>query len=164
MSGEGVDLSGFDSKPGEGTDLVLVSHQLHEFLSGVLPRLTESMVEALLDAMHAQGIGTTDVPQLEYDESYSLKDEMTMMLVAVRAMRNEILDGDRLRKNVGVKDLKEFLTSSSSITSTLMKNHEKLMSMERHRAIEQATIETLKEIGGDEVVDRFLALMGAKLS
>ena len=164
MASEGVDLSGFDSKPGEGTDLVLVSHQLHEFLSGVLPRLTESMVEALLDAMHAQGIGTTDVPQLEYDESYSLKDEMTMMLVAVRAMRNEILDGDRLRKNVGVKDLKEFLTSSSSITSTLMKNHEKLMSMERHRAIEQATIETLKEIGGDEAVDRFLALMEAKLA
>ena len=164
MSGEGVDLSGFDSKPGDVTDLALISHQLHEFLSGVLPRLTESMVEALLDAMHAQGIGTTDVPQLEYDESYSLKDEMTMMLVAVRAMRNEILDGDRLRKNVGVKDLKEFLTSSSSITSTLMKNHEKLMSMERHRAIEQATIETLKEIGGDEAVDRFLALMEAKLA
>ena len=163
MEIKGVDLSGFDSKPGDVTDLAAVSHHLHEFLSGTLPRLTESMVEALLDAMHAQGIGTTDVPQLEYDETYSLKDEMTMLLVAVRAMRNEILDGDRLRKNVGVKDLKEFLGSSSTIMSTLMKNHEKLMSMERHRAIEQATIETLKEIGGDEVVDRFLALMEDKL-
>ena len=164
MGSEGVDLSGFDNRPGDVADLARVSHHLHEFLSGTLPQLTESMVEALLDAMHALGIGTTDIPELEYDESYSLKDEMTMMLVAVRAMRNEILDGDRLRKNVGVKDLKEFLTSSSSITSTLMKNHEKLMSMERHRAIEQATIETLKEIGGEEVVDRFLALMGSKLA
>ena len=160
-------LSAFDvrSDMEEAPRLTRISVALHEFLDDTLPQLTQSMRDTLVDRMREHGMASSSegVTEFEYDENYSLKDEMATMIVAVKAMRGEIFDGNRLRNGVGLKDVKEFVTASNSIMSTLMKSHEKLMSMERHRSIEQATVEVLKEIGGSEVVDRFVTLMESKL-
>ena len=40
-----------------------------------------------------------------------------------------------------------------------MKHHEKLLSMDRQRALEAATISVLKELGDETMIDKFFELM-----
>jgi hypothetical protein len=161
------DLSGFDvSRAGRGSDseLALLMAQLETFLSATLPNLPEHLLPRLVDALNGRGALESSGEAVDYDAAYDMRNEMEMMLSTCRAMRNHVLDGDRVRDGIAFRDLKDFMTSVSSMMSTMMKNHEKLMTMDRHRAVEQATIQVLKEIGGEDTIDRFILLMEDKLS
>lgn len=163
----GTDLSGFDAGRGgvsAGSELATFMAQLETFKTSVLPNLPDNMLSGLVDALYRRGALEEVDGNVEYDESYDMKGEMTMMISACRAMRNHVLDGDRVRDGIAFRDLKDFMSSVSSMMSSMMKNHEKLMSMDRHRAIEQATIQVLKELGGEDVTTRFISLMEANLT
>ena len=61
-------------------------------------------------------------------------------------MRRQIMIGNNIREGLNPREVREAVAASSSLLSTLLKVHEKVMSFERQRAIENAVIETVREL------------------
>lgn len=100
---------------------------------------------------------------VEYGASFDIKEEVQMQIMAVRAMRNAVMPNGRVRPGLASREMKEVVTASSTLLNTLMKTHDKIMSLERQRAIEEAvttSIQTLPE----EQKKQFLATLAENLS
>lgn len=100
---------------------------------------------------------------VEYGASFDIKEEVQMQIMAVRAMRNAVMPNGRVRPGLASREVKEVVTASSTLLNTLMKTHDKIMSLERQRAIEEAvttSIQTLPE----EQKKQFLATLAENLS
>ena len=59
--------------------------------------------------------------------------------------------------------MKEVVTSTTSLMTLLMKAHDKLMTFDRMRAIEQSTVDILRQMGGEEIVENFVKMMEERL-
>jgi hypothetical protein len=148
-----------------------IAVSLTEFINVTLPRLSDKQLEHLVSVL--SGYRMLDVvcqsclQQQEdgviYDETFDLKTEIAAQIQAVRALRSQVMDGNRVRQGVTARDMKDTVATTTSLISTLMKYHEDMMSLDRRRAMEQATIAVLQELGGDAVVDRFTALLEERL-
>jgi len=78
-------------------------------------------------------------------------------------MQNSVMENGRIRTGITPKEMREVVQSTTSLMSLLMKAHEKLLSLDRVRAIEQATISVLRELGDDAMVERFVAALEQEL-
>ena len=61
------------------------------------------------------------------------------------------------------REVKEVVTASNTLLQTLMKTHSKVLSYDRQRAIEEATVETMKALP-DEERATFFSLLEANLA
>ncbi len=100
---------------------------------------------------------------VKYGADFDLKEEVQAQIQAVRAMRNAIMPGGIVRQGTPAREIKEVVTASSTLLTTLMKMHEKVMSFDRSRAIEEAVTETMKTLP-DEKQKMFFSLLEENLS
>ena len=100
---------------------------------------------------------------VDYGPEFDMGKEVEMQILAVRAMRNSIMPGGIVRPGTPAREVKEVVTASSTLLTTLLKTHEKIMSYDRQRAIEEATVEVIKTLP-DEQRDQFFKLLEESLS
>lgn len=99
----------------------------------------------------------------EYGAAFSLADEVNAQIRMVRALRATILDEDgAIIQGSSARDAKEVISSSSTLLTSLMKFHEKIINQDRMRLIEQATIEAIKTLP-DEQQEKFFSYLSEKL-
>jgi len=160
---------GFDAKapvaqePDPEVRSIEIEYQ--RFKYNVLPRLPLDFLRDVTRAT-AQALRDRDPTASEnqdspiYGAGYDIKSEVDGMIRAVRAMQGSVLTPfGEIREGVGAKDVKEVVTATASLMSMLMKAHEKLLSLDRARLLEQTTISALRKIGGEEVVEAFVKEM-----
>ncbi|WP_422451867.1 hypothetical protein [Endozoicomonas sp. ALC066] len=132
-------------------------------------RFTDSQITRLSQAIRFRVESDLPAPEQdnEYGAGFSLAQEINMQLKAVRALRSSVMyDSGRPKEDVDPRDLKDAITAANSMIGTLMKQHEKVMSMERNRAVESATVEALQELKeehGMDAVETYLSILERKL-
>lgn len=159
-----MSLGDFDTtvdKPSEPTKLEL---EFERFYHNTMPHITEEQARKLITRIGNLELVTVDFNKVEYGANYDIREEIQSLISAVRAMRGTVMeDNGQIKAGVSAKDLKETITSMTSLMNLLMKSHKEVMTFDRHRALEQATIDTLKEMGGEEIVTSFVENMTARL-
>ena len=83
-------------------------------------------------------------------------------IVAVQNLRQHVFPNGHLREGCNIREAKEVLTTCNVMCKTLMDNHERIMSMERMRAVEAATVDILIEIE-DGLKEQFLERLRVRL-
>lgn len=78
-----------------------------------------------------------------YGADFSLLQEMEELLNMARALRQHVMTGNQVAEGIGTREVKEAVSASNTLLSTLIKVHEQVLSFERQRAIEQATIKAI---------------------
>jgi hypothetical protein len=103
-------------------------------------------------------------PVVVYDANFSMAEEIQSQIMAVRAVRNKIMNADgSLSRDITTREAKEVVSSGSTLLTTLMKFHEKVQNMERLRLLETAVVEVLEGVDED-VRDQVLHRMEEKLA
>jgi hypothetical protein len=94
---------------------------------------------------HLEGVDHAAAPE-GYGANFDFTTEINYQLRAVSAMRRKIMDPDtgEILDGVPIREVKECLGAANTLTTALLKNHEKIINFERMRAIEQATIEAVQ--------------------
>lgn len=138
-----------------------------------IERLTERLTQSQIDRIHRAIRHRTESPipsgqqDNEYGAGFSLAQEINMQLKAVRALRSSVMyDDGRPKEEVDPRDIKDAITAANSMIGTLMKQHEKVMSMERNRAVESATIDALQELKnehGVDILETYMKILESKL-
>ena len=158
-----VDVSDFDvQRPPVREDLTTesdyrLSREEKQALNTVkemldLGRVPKKEAFALLRALGAIDHNSQMVEVfVVYDESFDLSKEISEVLKSVRLLRKSILSpsGKSLKSGVTVGEAKDVISMSNSMINTLVKTHEKVVNMERYRAVEQATVDILRELDSD---------------
>jgi len=141
-------------------------HEVRRFCDEILPEIDEDLADKVIEKLNFLGYFRSDSEDLVYDENFDLKVEIAAQISAVRAMRKTVLlSTGRVKEGVSPRELKEVVTSSSQLIATLMKYHEKLMTMDRYRAVEATTLEILQDLSeGEDLTEKFLTLLEARLS
>ena len=114
----------------EITDAVdlLLSHA-----DAVPAALAEALVRSLSRPSHPSAI--------DYGPEFDLLEEVGYQIQTVHAMREAVLtEGNRLQPGMTTRDLNELNRASASLLTGLAKYHEKIINMERLRAVEEAVL------------------------
>ncbi len=99
----------------------------------------------LLDVLPAQE------DSQEFGADFDMSQELTNQLQALQAVRNKIFSSDgRLAEGQTIKEAKDFMSSSATLLQLLQKSKSEFINIERLQAIEEATIDTIKELGEDK--------------
>lgn len=158
------DLSGFDAKT-TGPEPDALQLDFERFMHNTLPYLFPAQAKALIKKLHdAEIIPPADSADIEYGANYDITIEVEGLIQSVRAMRNTVMDEQgRVREGITPREMKEMITATTALMNLLMKSHEKLMTFDRQRALEQSTVDVLRELGGEEIVSTFVELMEERL-
>lgn len=113
-----------------------------EFLTAEQARLLERKVQALR--------GTEGE---EFSGDFDLQVEITQQLRLLREMRTRAMS-----EGSSVREMKEVMTGASSLITTLIREQEKVINMDRLRYVEQAVVECLKTLP-DDVQQAFMKKM-----
>ena len=82
-----------------------------------------------------------------YGADFDFKQEISAQLNAIRAMRQKIMNvNGTIKDGTTIREVKECLAAANTLTTALMKNHEKIMNFDRQRALEQATIAAVDKL------------------
>lgn len=159
------DLAGFDAKVDTKPEPSILEQEFERFYFNMLPHLTDSMARKTIARIAAlELIPNSSVNGINYGADFDLTAEVEGLIQSVRAMRNSVMtESGTVKEDVTPREMKEVVTSTASLMTLLMKFHEKLMSFERQRVLEQSTIAILREMGGQEIVDRFVEMMEEQL-
>ena len=95
-------------------------------------------------------IGERVTEKVVYDASFNLRDEVQAQIACVRALRESVLPGGVVRAGLAAREIKEAVTASSTLLSTLMKTHKDILSLDRARCIEEAVSETIKTLSDED--------------
>lgn len=83
---------------------------------------------------------------VEYGASFDLASEVEAQIAAVRAVRSTVMSpGGQILPGVSSREAKEVISSGSTLLTTLMKFHEKVVNMDRLRKLESAMLEVLRD-------------------
>lgn len=161
-----MSLSGFDAKSdGLPVEPDLLEQDFERFYHNVMPHLTQDQAQRLLIRLKNLELITDQVSDtVVYGANYDMKSEVENLITAARALKNSVMypNGD-IRPGITPREMKEVVTSTSSLISLLMKSHEQLMNFDRQRILEQSTVDVLREMGGEEIVSRFVKMMEDRL-
>lgn len=140
-----------------------VTDRYTEFFYNILPCLPVPMLEALRERIchylpPSAGSGAS------YGAEYDIKVEIEGLIAAVRAMQDTVMQNGRIRSGITPKEMKDVVHSSASLISLLVKAHEKFLGFDRMRTLEMTTIEVLRDLGGEEVAERFVEMMEERLA
>lgn len=141
------------------TDMGRTSTGLNTFIRDFLPKLSKDQLHRLISALPA---GTLEVTGQGYGADFSLADEIGLQIVAVQNLRQHVFPNGHLREGCNIREAKEVLTTCNVMIKTLMDNHDRIMSMERMRAVEAATVDVLIEVN-DALKEHFLERLRIRL-
>jgi len=115
-------------------------------------QVPKKKLRELMIAISANEDNSGDEGEEAYDETFDMEKEVAEVLRAVKILRNSMLNESKKGLKVGVTigEAKDVLSMSNSMINTLMKSHEKIVNMARYRAVEQATVDILRDLDGDE--------------
>lgn len=161
------DLSDFDVKAEQNVEPDKLALEFERFYHNTLPHLFPTQAQQLLTRINTlelvPSVGNSN-EETEYGANYDITIEVQGLIQSVRAMRNTVMDEQgRVKEGITPREMKEMITATTALMNLLMKSHEKLMTFDRHRSLEQATVDTLRELGGEEIVSRFVELMEQRL-
>ena len=158
------DLSGFDVKSEGSPEPDILAQEFERFYHNVLPHLFPTQAKQILTRINTLELVPfvgNEREDIEYGANYDITLEVEGLIQSVRAMRNTVMD-EQGRVKEGITP-KEMITATTSLMNLLMKSHEKLMTFDRHRALEQATVDVLRQLGGEEIVGTFVEMMESRL-
>ncbi|RLA60687.1 MAG: hypothetical protein DRQ89_12445 [Epsilonproteobacteria bacterium] len=159
-----MSLDDFDVQAEVKEEPTLLEADFERFYHNVLPHLTGPQAVLLLTRVNTLELVPIADRDVTYGAEYDMTSEVEGLIQSVRAMRNSVMTEDgRMRTDVTPREMKDVVTATSSLMNLLMKSHEKLMDFDRHRALEQATIDILRGMGGEEIVTKFVENMEARL-
>lgn len=173
----GFDYSDFDVQAGgplgEPDDTLLsptdaemirigIQTALARFIKDTLPHLDAEQQRLLASKLPADLFLHNTGQNSTYDANFSVADELTLQIQAVQALRQHVFPGGRLKPDASIREAKEVVTTCNQMIKTLMDSHQRVMNMERFRAVEQATLDVLGELG-DDLKEQFLARLEIKL-
>lgn len=117
------------------------------FLSQVqIDRITRAVIPA--GAAMTEGSNKKPPPAVVYDASFSLLEEVQAQVIAVRAVRNQIIEPNgTIKPDISTREAKEVVSSGSTLLNTLMKFHPQIMNMDRQLKLETSIIEVLSKEG-----------------
>jgi hypothetical protein len=165
-------LDEFDMKVGEEVEPSKLDQDFERFYHNVLPHLGSHQAQKLLTRIGTLELLDISDVDVVYGANYDITTEIESLITSVRAMQNSVrTPGGQMREDVTPREMKEVITSSTSLMSLLMKSHEKLMNFDRQRRLEQSTIEVLQRLGdgdlkdktGEEIVAEFVKMMEERL-
>lgn len=115
-------------------------------------QVPQKKLRELMIAISANEENSGSDDEESYDETFDMEKEVAEVLRSVKILRRSILNESKkgLKVGVTVAEAKDVLSMSNSMINTLMKSHEKIINMARYRAVEQATVDILRELDGDE--------------
>lgn len=119
-----------------------------------LRRVTPTMLKELMMAVraHTEYFKHAEAgPKEKFDEKFSLSEEMGEMIASIRALRKTVfcpLTGG-LVEGQKLSDARDIMTTSNQMMTMMVKTQEKILNIERFRAVEQATIDVLKVLQDD---------------
>lgn len=94
------------------------------------------------------------LPQVaDYGADFDFTVEIGAQIAAVKAMRSKVMSANgTLKDAVSTREAKEVLSASTTLLTTLMKHHDKIVNFDRQRALEEAVkaaVQTLPENARD---------------
>lgn len=159
-----MSISDFDIKTGSNLEPSELEVGFDRFFHNILPHIDHVQAGRLIHKIDYLGLVPRDKTEVAYGASYDITGEIQGLIESVRAMRSSVMTQEgKMREDVTPREMKEVVTSTTSLMNLLMKSHEKLMSFDRARALEQATVDILRELGGEEIVSQFVEMMEARL-
>lgn len=172
-----LDYSDFDVRPEPGAEatkaasaptlvqaeavIIGVQTAFSKFLHDTLPHLTQEQLRILIGKLPVDLMD--EAGGQAYDANFSVADELTLQIQAVKALRQHVFPNGRFNQDGSVREAKEVLTTCNQMIRTLMDSHERIMNLERMRAIEAATLEALAEVS-DDMKEQFLVRLEKKLA
>ena len=157
-------LTGFDAKA--DSEPSLIEQEFERFYHNVMPHLTQDQATKLV--IRIRNMELMPVPigvdNIAYGADYDIKIEVENLIQAVRAMKSTVMtEGGQIKSGVTPAEMRQVVTSTTSLMTLLMKSHEQLMNFDRQRILEQCTVDTLRELGGEEIVTSFVKMMEDRL-
>jgi len=99
----------------------------------------------------------------EFDAEFDLAEEISGQLRTLKTIKNSIFSTDgRIKEGSSVKEAKDFMASSSQLLQMLQKAKAELINIDRMQAIEEATIETLRDLD-ENIIEEFGRILKEKL-
>lgn len=141
--------------------MIGIQTALDRFMKETLPHLSRSQQEILAQRLPGD-LFLLDGEQT-YDANFSVADELSLQIQAVQALRQHVFPGGRLKQDASIREAKEVITTCNQMIKTLMDSHERIMNMERMRAIESATVDVLSEMS-EKDKEMFLERLELKLA
>ena len=141
------------------TEMGRIALGLNSFIQEVLPRLSEEQLHRLVSALPA---GVLEHSAQDYGADFSLAAEIGLQIVAVQNLRQHVFPNGHLREGCNIREAKEVLTTCNVMIKTLMDNHDRVMNMERMRAVEAATVDVLIDLD-PTLKEAFLERMQSRL-
>ena len=160
------DLKDFDIRVDSSPDPSLIEQDFERFYFNVLPHLLPDQASKLIQKISLLELIPDQRGNSAYGASYDLKQEIQGLIDAVRALQNSVMHDGKMRQDVTPREMKEVVTSTAQLMNLLMKYHRELLSMDRMRALEQATVEVLQELSdrhGEQIVSTFVKMMEDRL-
>ena len=113
------------------------------FIASSPDSLTDEQVAILWTALQER----VDGDDVEYGADFDLGQEVEAQIGLVRAMRRSVItESGQVLPGVASRELKEVVSASTTLLSTLSKSHEKIMSFDRMRAIEHAAADAVRTL------------------
>jgi len=156
------ELSDFDVRSDAVFPLSDLTLEFSRFVHNVLPHLSADHLRDLSQRVAERLPAGTG--QISYGAEYDIKVEIEGLINAVRAMQDSVMINGQIRPGITPREMREVVASTTTLLTLLVKTHEKFMGFDRQRALEVATIETLRQLGGEEIVSGFVEMMEERLS
>lgn len=98
-----------------------------------------------------------------YGADFDLAQEVGEQIKAVRAIRQQVMNTDgSVAEGMTPRDMKEVVSSGTTLLSSLMKFHKEVINMDRLRKLEQAIIDVLME-EDEDLKNRVVAKLEERL-
>lgn len=156
------DLYTFDSAAGSETERQAIELSLQAIVEQITAgKLSERQAYLLIDAFFSSPPGK--YPELSIIDSetngeFNLEEEIHNQIAMLKRMRKKLTREDgTIDSKISYKEIKEVVSSCSTVMGTLMKYHKDAKTIQRNRAVEQATIhaiESMAERYGDENISQ----------
>ena len=118
-----------------------------EFIASCPEALTEEQAAILWNAIQSR-LASIDI---DYGANFDIVAEVEAQIALVRAMRRSVVTaGGQLMPGIATRELKEVVSASTTMLTTLSKSHEKIMSFDRIRAIETSTVDAVKTLPAEQ--------------
>ncbi|PNV83834.1 MAG: hypothetical protein C0610_16785 [Desulfobacteraceae bacterium] len=163
-----MSLDEFDVKNAPEIEPSKLDQEFERFYHNTMPHLTSQQAQMLMARIGTLELLDLSESEVVYGANFDMTVEVEGLIQSVRAMRSTVMTpGGTVRNDVTPREMKEVVTATSTLMTLLMKSHEKLMSFDRQRRLEQTTIEVLQRLSdgnlrdksGEEIVAEFVTLM-----
>jgi hypothetical protein len=148
----------------------LTPDDLESAVSGLLPYasfLSLAQRDRLVRALYPEGEipPPLDLPRSpnEYGADFDLADEVWQQILAVKAVREQVVEDGKIKDGFSARDAKDVVTAGNTLLTSLMRYHKEIVSMDRLRRLERSVIEVLEE-SSPEVRQQVMSRLEEKLS